>query len=241
MPKISVITSVYNCESFIVDSVNSILAQSFSDFEFIIINDGSTDNTYELLSSIKDNRIRFVNHKDNKGVMTRSKEAIELARGEYIAIHDGDDISMSNRLASQSAFLDDNKNVFCVGGRAKKISVDGSFIGDWDFPPLLHKDIVAMLVIYSKCPMINPTTMYRFSDYISLDGYSPNGDIKYAHDIDFWCRAILSGKIFANLQEYLIKYRVNPLGMSRKNKFHQLYDHNKIMSAFKKRIKDVKF
>lgn len=241
MPKVSVITPVYNCESFIEESVRSILSQSFSDFEFIIINDGSTDNTAEIISSIKDSRIRFVDHKDNKGVMLRSKEAIEIARGEYIAIHDGDDVSMSNRLESQVGFLDFNKEVFCVGGRAKKIGVDGSFIGDWDFPPLSHRDIVTMLIIYSKCPIINPTAMYRTSDYVSLGGYSPTGAIKFAHDLDFWCRAVLSGKIFANLQDYLIKYRVNPIGMSRGSKFPQLADHNKIMSEFKKRIKDVKF
>ncbi len=241
MTKISVITTVYNCESFIKESILSILSQSFSDFEFIIINDGSTDKTSDVVLGFNDSRIRFINHNDNKGVMLRSKEAIELANGKYIAIHDADDISMSNRLELQHSFLETYSDIFCVGGRAKKIGIDGSFIGDWDFPPLNHKEILEMLVIYSKCPIINPTSMFRLCDYNALGGYSPDGSIKYAHDLDFWCRAVLAGKKFSNLRDYLIKYRVNPSGMTRHNKYAQLFDHNKIMANLKRRVKDVKF
>jgi len=241
MSKVSVITSVYNCESFIKESINSILSQSLEDFEFIIINDGSTDKTSEIISSFKDKRIIFIDHCKNKGVMLCSREAIELSTSKYIAIHDADDISMPNRLEIQYNFLELNSDIFCVGGRAKKIEVNGSFIGNWDFPPLSHRDIVTMLIIYSKCPIINPTAMYRRSDYDEIGGYSPDGSVKFTHDLDFWCRAIFCNKKFANLEEYLINYRINPLSMSRKNKFAQLADHNKIMIEFKKRIKDVKF
>lgn len=241
MTKVSVITPSYNCELFIEDSINSILNQSFKDFEFIIINDGSTDKTVDIINKFKDDRIRFINHQENKGVMSCSKEAIELAVGKYIAIHDADDISMSNRLELQYDYLESHSDIFCVGGRAKKINIDGSFLGDWDFPPVNHKDILDMLVLYSKCPVINPTTMYRLSDYVELGGYSPDNSIKFAHDLDFWCKAVLCNKKFANVPDYLIKYRVNPYGMSRKSKFSQLADHNRIMNNFKKRIKDVKF
>jgi len=207
----------------------------------IIINDGSSDRTADIISEFKDNRIRFVNHSENKGVMLRSKEAIDLSVGEYIAIHDADDVSMSNRLELQVKFLDSNPEIFCVGGRAKKIDVGGKLIGEWDFPPLTHKDIVALLVIYGKCPMINPTTMYRKHEYYQLSGYSPDNSMKSAHDLDFWCRAIVGGKKFANITDYLIKYRVNPDGMTRKNKIAQVSDHMKIMNDLRKRMKDVKF
>jgi len=241
MTDISVITSAYNCEGFISESISSILAQSYKNFEFIIINDGSTDNTGNLITKFDDPRIRFVNHAENKGVLTRSKEAIELATGKYIAIHDADDVSMSNRLESQYNFLETHTDIFCVGGRAKKIGVDGSFIGDWDFPPKEHANIVRMLVIESKCPIINPTSMYRLSGYRDLGGYSPDNSIRYTHDLDFWCKAILNGKKFANIQEYLIKYRVHSQSMSRKNKYAQLIDHKKVMLDLKKRIRDVKY
>jgi glycosyltransferase involved in cell wall biosynthesis len=241
MPKISVITPVYNCEAFIEESISSILGQSFSDFEFIIINDGSTDRTSDLIKSFDDSRIRFVDYQENKGVLARSKEAVDLAVTEYIAIHDADDVSMSNRLELQFNYLEENPDIFCVGGRAKKIDLFGKLIGDWNFPPVSHKEMVRMLMSQSKCPIINPSSMYRLSGYKELGGYSPDNSIKYTHDLDFWCRAILDGKRLANLQDYLIKYRVNPCGMTRKNKVMQLADHITVMSTLKKRMKNVKF
>jgi glycosyltransferase involved in cell wall biosynthesis len=241
MASISVITPVYNCERFIKESVLSIIGQSFSDFEFIIINDGSTDGTADIIKSFNDSRIRFVDYNENRGVLARSKEAIDLAVTPYIAIHDGDDISMSNRFELQFKYLEDNLDIFCVGGRAKKIDLSGNFIGDWNFPPISHKEMVRMLMHESKCPIINPSSMYRLSDYREIGGYSPDNKIKYAHDFDFWCRSILAGKKLANLQDYLIKYRVNPHGMTRKNKVMQLADHNNIMLEIKRRMKNVKF
>lgn len=240
MARISVITPVYNCERLVKESILSILGQSFSDFEFIIINDGSTDGTSEVIKSFTDSRIRFVDYQENRGVLARSKEAIDLAVTDYIAIHDADDVSMSNRLELQFNYLEENPDIFCVGGRAKKIDLTGNFIGDWDFPPASHKEIVRMLVSQSKCPIINPASMYRLSVYREVGGYSPDNKIRYAHDLDFWCRAILYGKKFANLQDYLIKYRVNPSGMTRKNGAMQLADHNAVISALKKRMKNVK-
>jgi glycosyltransferase involved in cell wall biosynthesis len=244
MPKITVITPAYNCQDFIEESIRSILNQSYKDLELIVINDGSTDDTGKIIRALhteaNDERFRYIDSSENRGVSARSKEAIELARGEYIAIHDGDDISMSNRLEAQAAYLDSHADVFCVGGRAKKIGVHGDFIGDWDFPPSDHKEIVTMLAIYRKCPIINPTSMFRVADYKQLGGYTQNPSVDSAHDFDFWCRAILEGKKFHNLQDYLIKYRVNPNGMTRRNKLKQLSSYNTVLAAFLQRIKNVK-
>jgi len=239
VPKVSVITPVYNCESFVKESLSSVLNQTFQDFEFIIINDGSTDKTHDIVSSFKDKRIRYISHEDNKGVMERSKEAIELAVGEYIAVHDGDDVSMSIRLEQEVAYLDANPEIFCVGGRAKKIDMNGFFIGDWDFPTPNHDDIVKMLRIHKKCPIINPTSMYRLSVYNELGGYSSRKEVDGAHDFDFWCRAILAGKKFHNIQDYLIKYRVNTEGMTRRQKLKQFAAYNTVMLEFLQRIKNV--
>jgi glycosyltransferase involved in cell wall biosynthesis len=108
MARISVITPAYNCERLVKESILSILGQSFSDFEFIIINDGSTDGTSEVIKSFTDPRIRFVDYQENRGVLARSKEAIDLAVTDYIAIHDADDVSMSNRLELQFNYLEEN-------------------------------------------------------------------------------------------------------------------------------------
>lgn len=241
MPKISVITPVYNCEDFIESSITSVLNQSIKDFEFIIINDGSTDLTHEIISKFTDERIRYINHSDNLGVMLRSKEAISLATGEFIAISDADDVNFLNRFETQCDFLETHPDVFCVGSHAKKIDVKGNFIGDWTFPKFDHKLIVSMLVIEKKCPIINPTAFFRLKGYQEIGGYSPKEPHFGAHDLDFWCRAILAGKKLANIQEILLKYRVNPSGMTRKNKLMQFADYNEIMRNFMQRIKDVKF
>jgi len=240
MPRVSVITTAYNCETFIEASITSILKQSFSDYEFIIINDGSTDSTGKILSCFNDPRIIYSDYSENKGVMLRSREAITKATGEFIAISDGDDISMPNRLQTQVDFLHLKSSLFCVGSHAKKINVQGNFIGDWDFPPAKHEEVVNMLIYLHKCPIINPTSMFKTIDYHELGGYSPGDKYKGAHDLDFWCRAILAGKKIENIQECLLKYRVNPEGMTRKHKLLQFSDHKQIMLHFLKRIANVK-
>ena len=112
MPTISVITTVYNCEEYIKLSIESILRQTFTDYEFIIINDGSTDKTSDIIKTYKDKRIKFIDEKENKGITYRSNQAIESSSGEYIAIHDGDDISFSNRLEKQIEILKRKKSCF---------------------------------------------------------------------------------------------------------------------------------
>jgi glycosyltransferase involved in cell wall biosynthesis len=241
MAEISVITSVFNSEKYIEESIDSILNQTFTDFEIIIINDGSTDNTSEIIQKYTDPRIKFINYKDNQGVLIRSKEAISLANGKYIAIQDADDISMPLRLEKQLNFLNENNTIFCVGSWAEKIDLLGSFIGIWNFPPLSHRDIVFMLISLSKCPIINPSSFFRRDGYFDVGGYSPDNSIRFAHDIDFWTRSIIQGKKLANLSDILIKYRVNPEGMSRSKKHEQLADHIRVISNFKQGIKNVKF
>lgn len=240
MPKISVIMAAYNCEDFIEESIRSILDQSFSDFELIIINDGSVDNTHKIITDIIDPRIKYINNTINSGVLAVSKEAISLASSKYIAIQDADDVSFPDRLRLQLEFLEGNSNIFCVGGYAKKIGMSGEFIGDWNFPPIKHADIVSMLALQRKCPIINPSSMFCLKEYRELGGYSPDNQFLHAHDFDFWCRAILAGKQFSNLPEYLIKYRVNTKGITRGRKFKQLVDYTKIMNSFLKRIHDGK-
>jgi glycosyltransferase involved in cell wall biosynthesis len=239
MPRISVITTAYNSERFIENSLLSILNQSLNknDYEVIVINDGSTDNTSKIIKSIKDDRIKFFDYQENEGVTKRSIDAILKSTGEYIAIHDADDVSMPNRLKTQIEYMESNTNIFCVGSHAKKINFDGSVIGDWDFPPAKNEDIVKMLLYLHRCPMINPSTFFRARDYFDLGGY--NKDRRGAHDLDFWCRAILKGKVLANIPEILIKYRVLESSMTRKNKTLQISDHINIIRDFLIRMKNV--
>ena len=104
-PIISVVMSAYNGEKWLNEAVDSILNQTFKDFEFIIINDGSNDRTYEILNSYNDKRLRIINHKSNRGLITRLNEGLDQSNGKYIARMDADDISLPERFKIQIDFL----------------------------------------------------------------------------------------------------------------------------------------
>src|SRR5579862_3641768 len=114
-PQISVLLPVYNGERFILRSVQSVLAQTFDDFELIVVDDGSHDATNKILSEIKDDRIRIINNPRNIGIVGSLNKAMNEARGRYIARMDADDIALPTRFAKQKQFLDLNSEVVVVG------------------------------------------------------------------------------------------------------------------------------
>lgn len=238
MPKVSVVMSVYNSELFIKESIDSILDQTFKDFEFIIVDDGSNDDTKKIIENYLDKRIVFISNKVNRGSVPCLRDAIEKASSEYIAIQDGDDISMSDRIDSQVQFFEENKNIFCLGGYAIKIDKVGNVIGDWRFTPKNHEDIIDMLVKNKKCPIINPTSMFKLDDYKEIGGYSTDLSFVAAYDLDLWTKAVLHRKKFANIEKFLVKYRVHPESMTQRLKNEQLLAYFRIMSGFIRRYND---
>ena len=229
-PLVSVITPVYNGEKHLKESLESICLQTFRDFQLIILNDGSVDNTERVVLGClrKDSykySVTYISCPNNKKIPTRRNECIIRARGKYIVIHDGDDISLPNRLEKQVEFMESNQDVFCVGGHAKKIDLEGQHIGEMNYPPLKHDDIVAMIKQKNMNPMIDPTTMFKRKDFLTLGGYTLEKAIYTVPDFDLWLRAIQSEKIFANLDESLIKYRTNPNGMTGKHKQEMIHAH----------------
>lgn len=233
-PKMSVITPVYNCDKYIKESIESILSQTFSDFEFIIINDGSSDKTVEIIKSFKDKRIRFFNNSMNLRIPRRRNEAIRLARSPYIVIHDGDDISLPDRLQESFRALYNHMELFCVGGHAIKIDLDGNEIGMMDYPPYTHDDCLNM--VKNKCmnPMIDPTTTFRKDVFLDLGLYTLEESIYTVPDFDLWLKAISSGHKFANMDFPLIKYRENPEGMTGRKKQEMIKAHMIVWTRFMK-------
>lgn len=232
MPKVSVITPVYNCEKYIISSINSVLGQGFRDFELIIINDGSTDETPNIIKSFENSKIRFFDLGQNKGIPVARNFGINQAKGEYIAIHDGDDISESDRFLEQVQFLDAHPEIFCVGSWATKIDEESKIIDEMIYPPPDHKEIYKMF-FGRICPIIDPSTMFRKSDFIELSCY--NETDKYAHfvpDLDLWFRALVKGKMFANLTKKLISYRINPKGMTNLYKPKMIEAHVRIQAKY---------
>ncbi|MDR1327193.1 MAG: glycosyltransferase [Heliobacteriaceae bacterium] len=196
-PKISVIMSAYNAEQYISEAIESILNQTFSDFEFIIINDGSTDNTAGVIKSFKDERIVFVDSLKNIGMISALNKALDSARGEYIARMDADDISLPERFARQLEFMDTNPDVGVLGAQMQTFGLK-NWISN-------YPEQVSYFDLVCSCCMSHPTAMFRSSVFNKYN-------LRYAHgyeaaeDYEFWSRIIRDTKI-CNLPEVLLKYR----------------------------------
>ena len=230
-PILSVITPIFNCEQYLEASLESVLQQSFKDFEFIIVNDGSTDSSVDIVRKYDDNRIRLVNNSDNKKIPTRRNEAVNMACGKYIAIHDGDDISLLDRFKKQVDILE-TKDLFCVGGFATRIDPDDEEQGIMNYPPEEHDAIVYAITHQCKNPIIDPTTMFKRDLFLQLGGYTLEKAIYTVPDFDLWLKAILKGWKFHNIQEPIIRYRTNPEGMTRKNKPEMIRAHMIVWRRF---------
>lgn len=193
---------VYNGEKYLRESIDSILAQTFTDFEFIIIDDGSTDNSYDIAAAYSDPRIHLVSQSRNQGLVAALNKGIELACGAYIARMDADDISLPERLARQVEFMDDNLAVGICGTWMQTFS--GSKFETW-FAPLSHDRIVARLLFQSA--LFHPTVIIRKA-LINAHLLQYMGEFEYAEDYDLWSRSALYCRL-ANIGEVLLHYRIH--------------------------------
>jgi glycosyltransferase involved in cell wall biosynthesis len=222
-PLVSVIMTAYNCEKYIVESIESIFIQTFRDFELIIYHDGSTDKTWQkaLATVTKRGKVfmgcvkLFPSH-ENVGCGEGRNRAIKKARGKYIAIQDADDISFRNRLAKEVEFMEKNDDIFCVGAFADKMEEDGEFIEFMTYPSKTHEEIYDEIMVKKDNPIIDPSCMYRKKDFDALGGY--DGNWKLVPDSNLWVRAAMAGLKFANLQEVLVHYRQHPNSITNKSR-----------------------
>jgi glycosyltransferase involved in cell wall biosynthesis len=235
-PKLSLITTLYNCEEFIEQSLQSVLDQTYADFEWIILNDGSTDGTWDIATSMlaEDERVIFVDSRENKKIPARRNDAITLAKGEYVAIVDGDDINLHDRFEKQVAFLNSHADIWCVGAHALLIDHDDKYIESMNYPPALHADIVSYFLRQCRNPIIDPTTMFRKKDFDELGGYTLDRKIYTVPDMDLWCRAIVMGKKMSNLPRALLRYRRNMNGMTQKHNEEMIKAHMTVWRKFAK-------
>jgi len=197
LPLVSVIMCCYNEQRYIRESIESVLAQTYNDFEFIIWNDGSTDKTEEIIKSYNDPRIRYYYHK-NTGLGEALRLACQEANGRYIARIDCDDICMPERFEKQVLFLENHPDYVLCSSGVYYIDAEGKVFGR-RFPALKDKDIRRRITAIT-----HPATMFRTESYRKAGGYYP---LRSAQDRILWSRLLQQGK-FANLMEPLIKYRV---------------------------------
>lgn len=200
-PRVSIIMPVYNGEKYLRDAIDSILTQSFDDFEFIILADDSKDNSVELIKSYSDKRIQLIEHEEKKGIVGSLNEGLVIARGEYIARMDCDDICLPERIEKQVSFLDGHPNIGICGTWAKTI---GGFKNELIMPPSGHNDIVVQMFFANS--IIHPSVVFRKS--IFTDGNYYNEKINVCEDYDLWVR-LHKHTNFYNIPQFLIKYRLS--------------------------------
>ncbi len=216
MPPITVLMSVYNAEKYLSDAIESILNQTFRNFEFLIINDGSTDRSIEILHkyAAADERIRLVNNETNKGLIACLNDGIEKSVGEYIARMDADDISLPYRLEKQYDFLEKHPNYVCVGCKSIMIDPHGEDLKVFPFYGGNEAIVKAMLNGVGGA-IIHPSAMIRKSTLLKSGGYNP--DFLHAEDMDLFLRLTELGLV-ANIPEILFKYRQTLSGVGYKNR-----------------------
>jgi glycosyltransferase involved in cell wall biosynthesis len=204
LPEISIVLPVYNGEEFLSKAVNSILRQTFKNFELIIINDGSTDNSLNIIKSFKDSRIIIIDQEQN-GLAQTLKNTIPICKGIFIARMDQDDISNYNRLETQYDYLKNNKNVSVVSNAVSFIDKDDNYLGR-TFPPT-NENAILYSLLNEGCVINHPSVMFRKLDYLKTEGYSVEvGDI--FTDYFLWITFIKKGLKIHNIKSILLEYRI---------------------------------
>ena len=226
---ISVILPVYNCEKYLSEAIESVLNQTFKDFELICINDGSTDNTSTILEyySKLDSRVTVVS-RPNKGLIYSLNEGIRLSKYDFIARMDADDICKETRLEQQLSFLIDNPDVGLLGTGYRYIDECGSVIGKRS-PPKYKFTIYSSLIFGS--PFCHPSVMFNRS--VLGDELLYDNEYLHAEDYELWTRLVPNYKV-RNLNSELLDYRVLNTSISRENKLTQ---RNSMQLAAAKLIK----
>ena len=230
MPKVSVVMPVYNRQKYIKSSVESILNQTFTDFEFIIVNDGSTDKTLEILKSYTDKRIKIIENEKNSGIVFSRNRGLNNATGQYIAMMDSDDIAYSNKLMKQVDFLDKNKEYGMVGTWVKFIDENSKYTGGkWKLPA--KPDLIPPIMLFRNY-FVQSTILVR-REAIPEWKYSPEFEI--VEDSKMWFEVSLNYKVL-NLQEYLLDYRVHSDNITNTGHSKQMANSRKLYKLIFKNL-----
>jgi glycosyltransferase involved in cell wall biosynthesis len=200
-PLLSVILPAYNAEAYLESAICSILGQSFENFELIVINDGSTDRTGQMLEAIGDRRLRVINHERNAGLISGLNEGIDASTGKYIARMDADDICEPSRFLRQIEYLESHLEIGVLGTAIKMIDERDRPGPTYIMPAIPSDTQWAMPLI---CPLAHPSVMMRADIVRSLGGYSNTA--LHAEDYDLWFRMSRETQM-ANLTEPLICVR----------------------------------
>jgi glycosyltransferase involved in cell wall biosynthesis len=216
LPRVSVILSTYKGEQFLAETIESILKQSFRDFELIVVNDNpidSTHSTLEILASFTDDRLKIIDNKNNIGYAASLNKGIKVARGEYITIQEHDDVSLPTRIERQVQYLDAHADVAFVSSSAFVIDEHGDFKG---LRQEHCEDIDLKWSILWGQPVLHSIIMFRGEVIRQVEGYSEAPDHLYSPDYEIVSRIVRKYKV-ANISEPLFKWRRHPQTLSNVN------------------------
>ena len=222
-PKVSVIMPSYNKAEYIVESIHSILSQTWKDFELIILDDCSTDNSVEVIRTIKDSRIRFYENSENIGIAANRNKGLELAQGEYIALLDADDLSPDYRLKDEVEYLDQHPEIVAVYGGSQEIDENGEAQGlyvstlhnpDFIRAKLLIRDVIPNGSCMYRKAFVMDNNIYYEDEYYGMDDYL------------FWVRCSVKGNI-VGIPETLLYWR-----NFDHNTTNQLFDDQRRMDKY---------
>jgi glycosyltransferase involved in cell wall biosynthesis len=214
-PKVSVIMSVYNGEKYLREAIDSILGQTFKDFEFLIIDDGSTDSSADIVRSYCDPRIR-VFKQENAGLTKSLNKGLKLANGDYIARQDADDISLPFRLEKQVEFLDKHTDVVIVSSNIEFMDDRGESLGKTD--RATDSDLIAWYLLFYNHIGGHSQVMFRHQPVMKLGGYSEA--LRCTQDYELWVRLAKSHEIVI-LPDVLLRWRKHDDNISVKNRDEQ--------------------
>lgn len=205
-PLVTVLMPVYNAERFLKQAIESVLSQTFTNFEFLIINDGSTDQSVNIIQSFSDNRIVLIHNEKNCGVIDTLNKGIMLAKGKYIARMDADDIAIPTRFEKQIVYLEQYSKIDVLATHIFQINAEEEKLGTWDkdIQNNVPEDIYRTMA--KTCCIAHPTVMMRTA---VVRDYMYNKKQKGSEDWDLWMRMLSDGKRIDKVPEFLLRYRMH--------------------------------
>ena len=224
----SIVIPGYNSSLYIKESINNVLKQSYKKFEFIIIDDGSTDNSIDIIKSYKDKRIKLISNCHN--YIESLNRGIQASKGEYIARMDADDIMLPQRLKIQYDFLKQNPNIFICGSWAESFGKETKIVQTH----VEHESIIGSMLLYN--PIINPSTMMRRIVFNNNLGMLYKEGYPRAEDYKLWTDFASKGFHFANIPKVLLKYRLSDTQITSNKKIEMANSTFKIQKEYARTI-----
>lgn len=235
-PQISVILPAYNAEKYLHDAIDSILNQTYTNFELIILNDGSTDKTEEIILSYSDPRIRYVKNKQNLKLIKTLNKGIELAKGKYIARMDADDISLPNRFQVEYDFMESNPNISACSSKVYHLFPYNK-ITKGHYYPCESPESCCFCSIF-RTPLSHPASFFR-TEILKKFKYDTSDDALHIEAFVLWGNLALSNEKMAVINDRLLYYRDNEQSICHSYPDLQIANHKKRVRYMLKKMLDI--